>query len=242
MNKNLEDISVYVRNFLSQVSISDDINVVFCPPFTGLQTLKEALRGSKVKMGAQNLFWEEKGSYTGEISPQMLVDVGCEYVIIGHSERRHILNETNLMINRKIKAALAAGLIPVLCIGEILRERKNNLALQVVKEQLTEALKDIEFTTGNLVIAYEPVWAIGTGINASCDDVQEMFAYIRSFLTRFLGEFIAESIPLLYGGSVNEQNIKAFLEEKDVDGALVGGASLTPESFARIVEVGQNKC
>ena len=191
--------------------------------------------GSKIELGAQNLFWEMKGAYTGEISPAMLVDAGCTYVILGHSERRQIMGENDTIINRKVRAAQDAELIPILCVVETLQERENNRAREVVKEQLTRDLKNITFAPQGLVIAYEPVWAIGTGVNASSDDAQEMIGFIRSYLAKIYDRELANSVRILYGGSVNEVNIAEFMGEVDVDGALVGGASLQANSFAGIV-------
>ncbi len=234
MNKTLAESEAFARRFIPLITDCNNIEIVICPPFTALQTVKNALEGSQVKLGAQNMFWEEKGAYTGEISAAMLLDCGCSHVIIGHSERRQILGETDAVINWKLKAALEAGLIPILCVGETLQERENNLALELVKEQLTRDLKDIK-SIESLVIAYEPVWAIGTGVNASPDDAQEMIAFIRSYLNKLYDKETAEKVRILYGGSVKEENIALFMAEEDVDGALVGGASLSADSLAHIV-------
>ncbi len=165
----------------------------------------------------------------------MLLDAGCSYVIIGHSERRQILGERDVDINRKLKAALEGGLTPILCVGETLQERENNRALEIVKGQINEDLQGLRLEESNLVVAYEPVWAIGTGVNASPDDAQEMIGFIRSLLARNLGKTLADEIRILYGGSVKPENTAQFMAEADVDGALVGGASLQAESMARIV-------
>lgn len=241
MNKYIAEAEGFCRDFLPRVKDIDDIEVVICPPFTCLYALKAILEGSDIKLGAQNLFWKENGPYTGEISPSMLADAGCSYVIIGHSERRQIMGESDVIINRKIKAAIEAGLIPILCVGETLQERENNQAMEVVKKQLSKDLEDIFFAGKLLVIAYEPVWAIGTGLNASACDAQEMIKFIRGCLNRMYDEEVADSVRILYGGSVKEENIAEFLAEDDVDGALVGGASLQVDSFARIVRLGQNE-
>lgn len=235
MNKSLKDAEQYGQELLPLLADHSGVEVVVCPPFTSLTVMSKIFAGSKIKLGAQNLFWEMKGAYTGEISPAMLIDAGCTYVILGHSERRQIMGENDAIINRKVRAALDAELIPILCVGETLQERENNRAREVVKEQLTRDLKNITFAPQGLVIAYEPVWAIGTGVNASSDDAQEMIGFIRSYLAKIYDRELANSVRILYGGSVNEVNIAEFMGEVDVDGALVGGASLQANSFAGIV-------
>jgi len=240
MNKNIEETELFARQLLPLLEGVSGVEVVICPPFVNLPALHNILAGSQVKIGGQNLFWEVKGAYTGEISPLMLRDVGCNYVILGHSERRQIIGENDTIINRKVKAALNAGIIPILCVGETLQERENQKAREVVKEQLTQGLKDIVFAPGDLVIAYAPVWAIGTGVNASSDDAQDMISFIRIYLARLYQPELAESVRILYGGSVKPENIAEFMAEKDIDGALVGGASLQADSFARIVRYKQN--
>jgi triosephosphate isomerase len=235
MNKSLKDAEQYGQELLPLLADHSGVEVVVCPPFTSLTVMSRIFAGSKIKLGAQNLFWEMKGAYTGEISPAMLVDAGCTYVILGHSERRQIMGENDTIINRKVRAALDAELIPILCVGETLQERENNRAREVVKEQLTRDLKNITFAPQGLVIAYEPVWAIGTGVNASSDDAQEMIGFIRSYLAKLYDRELADSVRIVYGGSVNEENIAEFMGEVDIDGALVGGASLQANSFAGIV-------
>ena len=235
MNKGLNDAQQYGQELLPILAGYTGVEVVVCPPFTSLTLMNQIFRGSEIKLGAQNLFWEMKGAYTGEISPAMLVDAGCTYVILGHSERRQIMGENDAIINRKVRAALDVALIPILCVGETLQERENNRAREVVKDQLTRDLKNITFAPQGLVIAYEPVWAIGTGVNASSDDAQEMIGFIRSYLAKLYDQELADSVRILYGGSVKEENIAEFMSEVDVDGALVGGASLQANSFAGIV-------
>jgi len=240
MNKSIREAEDFAREFLQLIpdaNSNERPEIVICPPFTALSTLKSITGGSGVKLGAQNAFWEEKGAYTGEISPSMLLDAACSYVILGHSERRQIMGESNNIINRKVKAAVEAGITPLLCVGETLQEREKNRAREVVKEQLDKCLKDINLSGDNLVVAYEPVWAIGTGVNASSDDAQEMIAFIRSCLEKIYSREEADSTRILYGGSVKEENIADFLGEADVDGALIGGASLQAESLARIVRL-----
>ncbi len=241
MNKNIEETEAFVKEFLSEIAELSSVDMVICPPFTCLETLNRSLAGSGVKTGGQNMFWADKGAYTGEISPSMLVNIGCSYVILGHSERRQILGETDIIVNRKVMAAMDSGLIPLLCVGETLQERDNNLAREVVKDQLTKDLTGIALDKPSLVIAYEPVWAIGTGINANRDDAQEMIGFIRNYLEKLYSREIAQSIRILYGGSVNEDNIADFFAEEDVDGALVGTASLQAASFAKIAKAGVNE-
>ncbi|MBO8158987.1 MAG: triose-phosphate isomerase [Thermosyntropha sp.] len=236
MHKNISEAQAFCRRFLPEIEECDRADIAICPPFTLLTAVKGALGSSKVKLGAQNLFWEEKGAYTGEVSPAMLLDAGCEMVIIGHSERRHIFGETDEMINRKVKAALRNKLIPILCVGETLEERKKGQAEEVVKRQLLEGLRELEYD-GEIVIAYEPVWAIGTGVNASPDDAQKMSFFIRQILKGIFPEEKVLEMRILYGGSVKPENITGFTGQPDVDGALVGGASLDPDSFAEIVRL-----
>jgi triosephosphate isomerase len=235
MHMTIAEAEKFVSQFAQLVEDVTDVEMLICSPFTSLAQISAKTKNTKIKVGAQNVFWENKGAFTGETSPLMLVDAGCSHVIIGHSERRHIMNETDDMINRKLKSALEAGLMPVLCVGEQLEERQQNRAQEVVKGQLAADLKDLEIKPDGLVIAYEPVWAIGTGVNASKDDAQEMIGFIRSLLGELYNKTIADSIRILYGGSVKPENIAAFMAQEDVDGALVGGASLNAETFARIV-------
>lgn len=240
MHKNLSETEEYGQKLLTLLPASLEVEVVICPPFTGLQVLSRTLEKSAVQIGAQNLFWENSGAYTGEISAPMLVDCGCSYVIVGHSERRHLMDESDASINRKLKAALKDSLIPIFCVGETLPERQKNMARQVVKEQLGRGLAEVNLADGKIVIAYEPVWAIGTGINANPDDAQEMIAFIRETLAGLYSPELAQSISILYGGSVKPDNIADFMDKKDIDGALVGGASLNADDFARIVRLGKD--
>ncbi len=240
MHKTIAEAEDYGQRLLPLLVEGEEIEIVICPAFTSLQVLNSIMQGSSVKLGGQDLFWETNGAYTGEISAAMLLDSGCSYVIVGHSERRHIMGESDLNVNRKLKAALANSLVPIFCVGETLPERQNNMAREVVKAQINQGLSEISLRAGDLVIAYEPVWAIGTGINASADDAQEMIAFIRELLTSLYDSETAESISILYGGSVKAENIAEFMAKKDVDGALVGGASLNPNDFARIARLGKD--
>lgn len=223
----------YITEFLPLVEGVDDVEIVLAPPFTSLAVAAKFLKGSNVKLAAQNVFWEEKGAYTGEVSPQMLRDVECSYVIIGHSERRQYFGETDETVNRRIGAAMAAGLGVIFCIGETLEEREAAKTFDVLKRQLTGGLRDRKID--GLVIAYEPVWAIGTGKTATPEQAQEAHEFIRKELKSLYGE-AAETVRILYGGSVKPENIASLMAQKDVDGGLVGGASLKPESFSRIVK------
>jgi triosephosphate isomerase (TIM) len=215
------------------------VTVAICPPFPYLIPVAEALRGSNVALGAQNVYPEKEGAFTGEISPLMLRDAGCRYVIVGHSERRHILHENDLLINRKVQASLAAGLVVILCVGERLQEREDNRTDAVLETQLSGGLAGLSAESlANLVIAYEPVWAIGTGRNATPQQAQDAHAYIRQRVGRMFGENAASALPIQYGGSVKPENAATLLGQPDVDGALVGGASLKADSFLAIVKAG----
>lgn len=234
MNKTRREAGQFCQQLNQVAAELTGVEVVVCPPYTALDLLAEQFSGTSIHWGGQNCFWEEKGAYTGEISPWMLRDLGCQYVIIGHSERRQIIGETDRDINRKMAAALQAGLIPILCVGETLQEREDQLAKEVVRRQLEQGLTDLELDAEGLVIAYEPIWAIGTGVNASSDDAQEMIGFIRDYLAAQVGQAVAGDIPILYGGSVREDNITDFMAKPDIDGALIGGASLDVNAFAAI--------
>jgi triosephosphate isomerase (TIM) len=208
--------------------------VVIAPVYTALTSVSEAVRGSHVKLAAQNLFYEEKGAYTGEVAPAMLVDVGCEYVIIGHSERRKYFHETDEGVNLKVKKALAAGLKPIVCVGETEEEREKGVTEFVVGSQVRKGLYGVA-SLKNIVIAYEPVWAIGTGKNATPQEAQEVHLFIRSLLKKTYGEESA-AVLVLYGGSVTKDNIGDLISMDDIDGALVGGASLKFDSFLGIIK------
>ena len=211
-----------------------NVEKVLCPPFVFLVLAREALAGSSIKVGAQNVFWEEKGAFTGEISPPMLSDL-CEYVIIGHSERRKYFGETDETVNRRLKAALAQGLQPIFCIGETAEERQAGRTEEVLLRQVRQGLTGIEIPPG-FVVAYEPVWAIGTGVPATGEMANEAIALIRQELASLYGGELAQAARIQYGGSVDGANIGEFMGQPEIDGALVGGASLAVESFLRIVE------
>ena len=237
MHKTIREAVDLVQGMEQQLNNELSREVLVCPPFTALSEVHKALEGSRIKLGAQDLYWEEKGAFTGEISPLMLKDAGCQYVIIGHSERRHLFKETNRETNLKVKAALAYGLAPILCVGETLEEREAGLTREVVGLQLREGLKEL---TGSeitpLVIAYEPVWAIGTGKTDTPGEANLTCGYLRELLGELFGYDTAQKIRILYGGSVKPENIDGFMQETEIDGALVGGAGLNVESFTRIVK------
>lgn len=210
--------------------------VMIAPPFTALSAVSAALADSEIFMGAQNMFWAHEGAFTGEISTAMLTDVGCRHVIIGHSERRHLFSETDDLISKKVKAALDADLIPVLCVGETESERETKKTFSILDKQVENGLEGLILEPGrDLVIAYEPVWAIGTGKTAQPEQVDEVHSYLRDLIVRRFGNQRAERMRIIYGGSVKPENISGLMSLPDVDGALVGGASLDPEMFSRII-------
>jgi len=217
------------------------VTIAVCPPFPYLLPVAAVLRGSPVGLGAQNVYPEKEGAFTGEVSPTMLVDVGCTYVIVGHSERRHKLGETDRFISSKVKAALAAGLTVILCIGETLEEREANRTEAILDTQLTGGLAGLTAKDlGRVVIAYEPVWAIGTGRNATPDQAQAAHAFVRRRVGQLCGEAAAQTLVIQYGGSVKPDNAASLLNQPDVDGALVGGASLNADQFLAIVRAAQS--
>jgi len=212
------------------------VEVVVCPPYLALLRVREALEGSSIRLGAQDVHWEPKGAYTGEVSPPMLLEAGCTHVIVGHSERRHIMGEPNELVNRKLKAALAHGLTPIVCVGELLEERTGGDTRRVVERQAVKAFEGVPpADAARAVLAYEPVWAIGTGKTASPAQAQEVHHFLRNTMVRISGAEVAGSIRILYGGSVKPDNIRDLMTQPDVDGALVGGASLEAASFEKIV-------
>lgn len=212
------------------------IDIVVCPPFTALSEVAEVVADSNIRLGAQDMYWQEEGAFTGEVSAPMLKDAGCTYVIIGHSERRQYFHETNDTVNKKIQAALKHGLTPILCVGETLKEREDNRTFAVLEDHLLNGLKGISGEDiQKMVIAYEPVWAIGTGKTATPAQAQEAQKYIRDLLSRMYNRETAEGIRIQYGGSVKPDNIAELMRQPDIDGALVGGASLTIDSFSVIV-------
>lgn len=224
-----------LKHKLENKSLNCD--VIICPPFTSLSEAKKLVEGSVIKLGAQNMFYEDSGAYTGEVSAPMLKSVGCEYVILGHSERRTIFGEKDEMINKKIRKALSQKLKPIFCVGETLEEREKDITEKVVKRQIEKGLIDVTpDEILDVIIAYEPVWAIGTGRTATPQQAQEVHQFIRKLLTNMYSKDFANMIVIQYGGSVKPDNAKELLSQKDIDGALVGGACLKADSFIGIIE------
>ena len=229
-----ESVSL-VQELKPLVANSQGVEIVIAPVFTALSRVSDAIVGSNIRLAAQNCFWEEEGAFTGEVAPKLLKDAGCSHVIIGHSERRQYFGETDLTVNRKTKAAIAAGLTAIVCVGETLAERDSEQTFTVIEAQIAGGLAGLaedDFT--HIVIAYEPVWAIGTGKTASEAQAQEVHAFIRQLVARLSGQSVADSVRILYGGSVKPDNVKGLMAQADIDGALVGGASLKADSFAAI--------
>ncbi len=236
MNLLVAEAETLVRGILDGLKDPVDADVVVAPAFTALYPVARLLQGTAVALAAQDLFWEDFGAYTGEVNAKMLRDVGCTYVIVGHSERRQYFGETDQTANRRVRAALAGGLLPILCVGETLEERKQGKTLAVVERQLRDGLDGIgRDEATKLVIAYEPVWAIGTGETATPEQAQEVHAFIRSFVRSRFGDAVADGMRIQYGGSVKPDNIRSLMDQPDIDGALVGGASLKAASFLGIV-------
>jgi triosephosphate isomerase len=237
MNKTIKEASDLVSQLVKEVGRINNLEVVIAPPFTALRDVYEIIKGSNISLAAQNMHWEEKGAYTGEVSSVMIKDIGCKYVIIGHSERREYFYESDEIVNKKVISALKNGLIPIICVGEKLNERERGEVEKVIKKQIKDGLKGLRENDANkIVIAYEPVWAIGTGKNATPDQAEEVHRFIRKLLKELFNENIAGIVRILYGGSVKEGNIDNLMKEEDIDGALVGGASLNISSFMRIVK------
>ena len=236
MFKTVAEAVAYVREFTGLVSGMDDVEIVVAPPFTAVHATAEAARGSRVAIAGQDLYWEAEGAFTGEVSAAMLREAGARFVVIGHSERRTKFGETNDQVNRKVKAAMAAGLTPIVCIGETLDERESRETLRVLDRQIKAGLDGLTANqVAALAVAYEPVWAIGTGRNATSAQAQEAHAHIRGRLGEWFGAEAGDACRILYGGSVKPANTKELVSQADVDGALVGGASLDPKAFAEIV-------
>lgn len=237
MNKIPREATELVQALKDRVGEIDGVDIVLIPPFTALETVYRLIKGSKLSLGAQNMHWEEKGAYTGEVSAFMIKETGCQYVIIGHSERRQYSGETNETVNKKIKSALKFDLIPIVCVGERLEERKKGETFQVVESHVREGLAGLgQEEVLRIVIAYEPVWAIGTGRTATPQQANEVHAFIRQLLGDIYREDIAHQVRILYGGSVKPDNTLALMAEPEIDGALVGGASLDAQSFSEIVQ------
>jgi triosephosphate isomerase len=234
MNTSIEEAINLIKTMQPELEKIKGVEKVLCPPFVSLMAARGLTKRSTVRLGAQNVFYEEKGAFTGEISPLMLFGL-CDYVIIGHSERRQYFGETNEIIDKKIKAAIKNGLKPIFCVGETLEENKAGQTREVLGRQLMASSDRFYFLSG-CVIAYEPVWAIGTGKSASGDDANKTIGFIRQFITHLHGRGIANTVRILYGGSVTAANIAEFMRKSDIDGALVGGASLKADDFVSIVK------
>ncbi len=227
MHKTQGDALLFLQGFMEQVAeTSEDRDIVLCVPFTALNALSKNLHGSRIQLGAQNIHWQDEGAFTGEISGEMLTELGVRYVIVGHSERRQYFGETDATVNQRLLAAQRHGLIPILCVGETKNQRDENETEEIISKQLSKGLIGVDQT--HLVIAYEPIWAIGTGDTCDAEEANRVIGLIRSQLTN-------PNVPIQYGGSVKPSNIDEIMAQPEIDGVLVGGASLTPESFGRIV-------
>lgn len=237
MNTDSASAVALAAGLAKELSSVDTVDVAVCPPFVYLQSVAAALSASNIALGSQNVYFEEKGAFTGEISCAMLKDTRCAYAIIGHSERRHVMGETDAMINKKISAAISGGLLPIFCVGELLEERQGGTTNEVVAGQIKNGLEGICAESIQAVtVAYEPVWAIGTGLTATPEQAQEVHAMIRGLLTDLYGNETAQSIRIQYGGSAKPSNTAELMSQPDVDGLLVGGASLKVEDFAAMVK------
>ncbi|MFA6470721.1 MAG: triose-phosphate isomerase [Candidatus Latescibacterota bacterium] len=236
MNLNYLEADTLAKDILKRVHGINDVDIVLCPTFTSLYSVNEVIRGTLVKLGGQNIHWENKGAFTGEISGNMLLTLGCQFVILGHSERRTYFHETDENVARKVKSARSTGLTPIVCVGETLAEREGGITKKVVEKQVRGAFSGLtprEFE--DTVIAYEPVWAIGTGLNATTEQAQEVHRFIRDIIGELFGNTIAEKTRIQYGGSMKPSNARELLMEPDIDGGLIGGASLDADSFEGII-------
>lgn len=237
MNKTIPEALELVNGLRKNLEGVSDREILVCPPFVALAPVSGVLKDSNINLGAQNVYWEVKGAFTGEVSCDMLLKSGCKYVIIGHSERRQYFGETDETVNKRTKAAFTSGLVPIVCIGETLAERESNATFSVIERQVKNGLAGLnEQEAKILVIAYEPVWAIGTGKTATPEQAEEVHAYIRKLYGQMYGDQSAEAIRILYGGSVKPDNIKDLMGKPNIDGALVGGASLKLDSFSQLVK------
>lgn len=238
MNKLLKDAKETVENLNKNLTLSRGIDIVIFPPYTLIYFLKDLINLPNMFLGAQNMHWEENGAFTGEISPLMLKDLGVEYVIIGHSERRKLFYETDEIINKKLISALKHGLKPILCLGESFEERKKGLEKEVIENQFKQDFKKVPMNfLENIIIAYEPVWAIGTGLNATPKEAEDMHKFIRGLIEKYANIDFVEKIRIIYGGSVRVENVEELSLKENIDGFLVGGASLRSDSFSRIIEI-----
>jgi len=239
MNLGLKESCDLVKSISEGIKAANDIDVLVAPPYINIPVVKNAIGNSNILLAAQNMYFEKSGAYTGEVAPQMLKENGCTHVIIGHSERRSIFSETSEIVNKKVEAAIKAGLIPIVCIGETIKEREGGKTFDVIREQLESSLAYFiskESISPSTIIAYEPVWAIGTGLTASPGQAQEVHKYIRAWIKDRFGGESSDAIRILYGGSVKPENASELMSMPDIDGALVGGASLTAASFLGIIK------
>lgn len=237
MNTTSAEAEALIQNLKAAVSDISDVDIAVCPPFPYLMQIAGWLEGSPIQVGAQNMYFESKGAFTGEVAPEMLLDAGCRYVILGHSERRHVFMEKDQGINKKVKKAIQTGLKPILCIGELLEERETGKTDDVVKSQIQGGLDGISAgEMDSVTIAYEPVWAIGTGKTATPEQAQAVHRFIREWIGDNYSADVAEKTRIQYGGSVKPENAKALMDQPDIDGALVGGASLKADDFAAIIK------
>lgn len=236
MFKTVSEAVAFVNEVKGKAEI-DGVDSVICAPYTNLPALVEAVKGTSLKVGAQNLHWEDNGAFTGEISGVMLKDLGVDYVIIGHSERRAYFAETDDTVNKKVHAAFKHGLTPIVCVGEKLEEREAGQTKNVCKVQTEAAFAGLSAEqAAQVVVAYEPIWAIGTGKSSTADDANEVISYIRELVAGLFGQSVADQVRIQYGGSVKPNNIREYMQQSDIDGALVGGASLEPASYIQLVE------
>ncbi len=237
MNKTTAEAIELANGLKRELYKVEDVEIIICPPFTALEEVSETIYESNIKLGAQNMHWEDSGAFTGEISAPMIKELGCSFVILGHSERRQLFHETNEIVNKKVKSALKHGLTPIVCVGETLQEREAQKTFDILQDQLTNSLQELsEEEILKIIIAYEPVWAIGTGKTASPEQAQEVHQFIRGLLKKRYDDEVAQEMIILYGGSVKGSNTRELVGQKDIDGALVGGASLDVKSFVEIVK------
>lgn len=237
MNKTISETVELVNSLKREVSDIEGVDIVICPVFTSLSEAADLVIDSNIGLGAQNVYWQEKGAFTGEVSPMMLKDAGCKYVIIGHSERRKYFGETNDTVLKKINAVQSVRLIPIVCVGETLEERDNKKTIEVIEKQLQDGLKGInEDNLEKIIIAYEPVWAIGTGKTATPEQAEEIHKFIRDWIQEKYSLDLSEEVRIIYGGSVKASNAKELMSQKNIDGALVGGASLESQLFVELIK------
>ncbi|NPA13426.1 MAG: triose-phosphate isomerase [Aquificae bacterium] len=238
MNKTVAETEDYIQRFLPLVEDTKNVEIMIAPPFTSIFVASQKLSNTDIKLGGQNMYYKEKGAFTGEISPLMLTELGVSYVILGHSERRHIFGEKDSLINSKVLSALEHGLRPILCVGETLEEREQGRTLSVVERQIRNGLAGVEAEMSRIDIAYEPVWAIGTGVNATPEQAEEVHSFIRNLINE-ISKGNDQGTRIMYGGSVNENNAESLIKQPNINGFLVGTASLDPERFSQIIKVSQ---